>query len=409
MSQRYRFGQLETLDQKSLFLILNFLAVLFYFLVAIESEQLAGLETILYWAPDAQGYRDIADWQLGKLADPPAATPYRPFLFPLFLASIRYFTVNAYAVWSVHCIFWLLAVNFTSLSVWILTRRRSLYTLSFAILALNVSAIVQTFHALSETMVLLLASIWVYVFVRRWPDRANPVWPAVLTLLASLLVVAKPVFQLHLLLITLYLARYVIHRPKTLPLFLLALSPVFIQLVLMNALIGRLTISTISTHTLEDYFSSQVYALGESVTFEEARLVMDEFSTAEEVAYLARNPGKAVALYVANVLFQNLLQSSDLLGDHEPLRVFTRSTNTVYYGLHLIFLPLTVYVVGRKRGRKANVKVLYLFSALIIVSSGISFWQGDRLVITAMPYWLAAYMGVLHQLFLDRERRAARE
>jgi hypothetical protein len=75
--------------------------------------------------------------------------------------------------------------------------------------------------------------------------------------------------------------------------------------------------------------------------------------------------------------------------------VFAKWMDTVYLVIHFLFLPFIALIILVKRGALAlKVSFLYLFFMLIIISSGISFDEGDRLTVTALPLWLAVYLVV---------------
>jgi hypothetical protein len=74
---------------------------------------------------------------------------------------------------------------------------------------------------------------------------------------------------------------------------------------------------------------------------------------------------------------------------------FTMNAISVY--VHLLMLPLVLYYLLSKKYRdnKEIIALLYICFALQFLTSGISAGQADRLMITALPLWIIAYISVL--------------
>jgi hypothetical protein len=160
-------GRSEIVRTGRLLLFLNVCALIFYFTIAVRFDYLRHVPALMFSAPDAQGYKAVANWIAGKAAEPPAALTVRPFLYPLILAAIgRFFSgaTERYAIWFAHFVFWLLAINLTAVSVRRLTGRALFLILAFVILAANVSNVAITFHALTESTVLLFLALWILIF-----------------------------------------------------------------------------------------------------------------------------------------------------------------------------------------------------------------------------------------------------
>lgn len=75
--------------------------------------------------------------------------------------------------------------------------------------------------------------------------------------------------------------------------------------------------------------------------------------------------------------------------------------NKIYYYLHFIFiLPilfLMIYFLGKKQFAKFVIILIMAFLCYYyILVTGISFWQGDRLVLPSISIWTFLYIFVIY-------------
>ena len=146
-----KFSKIEStinhINITSLFVILNLIAILFYFIIAVKFDYFDKLESSIWSVPLTEGYRNVADYIFGGLqGSPPYASEYRPFLYPLILGSFRYLSNSVYAIWFMQFLFWIFSLNLIALSVRVFTKRKLLIIISCnrsrAIIALSLG-----FHA----------------------------------------------------------------------------------------------------------------------------------------------------------------------------------------------------------------------------------------------------------------------
>ena len=397
-------GTINNISITSLFVILNLIAILFYFIIAVKFDYFDKLESSIWSVPLTEGYRNVADYLFnGMQGSPPYQSEYRPFLYPLILGSCRYFSNNAYAVWFMQFILWIFSLNLIALSVKVFTKRRLFLIASFIIFAANISVIAFTFKAVTITPVIFLLSLWIFLFMKYDMSTLGLTSVFLLTFVLSLLAVLKPVFQLHLLLFLLYVFFKHIRRLKIYPVILIALIPVIMQLSFMVKVHNVFSLSTISEITFKRYLAAKVYAIVEynsldSKSIDQARSKIHNSDYWKLFKYFYKHPYHASVVFLQNVIIENMLVPSHFAGD---LMDFTRKTNTIFYYLHFIFFPLLIYTLFAARNDLSFKMVfLYGFFMLIIFSSGISFWQGDRLTIVSLPLWLIVYSYVLNSFFL---------
>src|SRR5690606_2081108 len=70
--------------------------------------------------------------------------------------------------------------------------------------------------------------------------------------------------------------------------------------------------------------------------------------------------------------------------------------NRLYYHVHLIFIPIYLIAVVLFINQKDYIPLIitsafYFLGAYYIIVTGISFWQGDRLVLPSISIWSSVY------------------
>lgn len=383
---------------------LNCLLLIFYFFIASHFGFFQQLPVSIFAAPDTTSYLNVADWIAGRMEHPQALLS-RPFFYPLLLACIRFFSSSPYAIWMVQFIFWLLAVNLTAWSAYRLSHSRHVLSIVFLLLGLNLSLIGLTFYALTEITVFFLLSLWLFFWSGNHTGK-NRRADVLLTLLLSLLTITKPVFQFPLIAFAAYLIWHYRKDYRRLGLIFAAFLPVFAQLLLVYLMFGALTVSNVPAYNLRHYFFVQLYAANQGIKLEDEaayntlQAPVKQFTEREIYTFIARHPLQSAAQYGLNIK-DNLLTGSSTMLNQPLLYTLTETTNRVYVGLHLLFCALIFYLAGRKRAAIFRVCFPLLLSYWIFFSAGSAYWQGDRLVVTALPLWFVAYSYLLYALVAD--------
>lgn len=381
---------------------MNCLLIAYYFLLASQQGLLQNIPISIFAAPDTGTYLNVADWIAGRIANPESLI-IRPFLYPLILAIIRTFSESAFAIWISQFLFWLLTINLTAICAYRLTTSKIVFAAVFFIVGLNLSLFGLTFFALSEITATAIAAMWLF-FWATWESGKMPIKTVFLTFLLSLLTVVKPVFQAPLIGFTIYVGW--IFRQHFRPLIWLTASllPVLVQLLMVYTIFGVLTISNISTLCVRNYLYPQLYAITNSLplnTEDEYNALLDKLETTsnqERIAYLASHPKQSVINFGRNIVDKNLLTGSTTLLKYPFLFALTELTNRFYLGLHILFAGSLVIAFWRRREIFWRVCLPLFIGGWIIFSSGASYWQGDRLVVTALPFWVVSYSYIAHEL-----------
>ncbi|TGN17978.1 hypothetical protein [Leptospira idonii] len=297
----------------------------------------------------------------------------RPFLFPLFLSSFG----NHVAL--------LFAVQFSLIlfSFWVLldlhyrNKKSFLYTLFLgAILFLNYSIFLYSTHALTEVLTFFLVCLYFRsLFIRkgRFPFSS---------FLLSLLSVLKPVY-LSLFLFNLgtelVFRRKVKSRKYSFAIWGCVLL-ILLQSVLFYQRTGKVGFSDISTKTWEVYFKAQVFGRVNGLKWEDVNRESKDFKEFPKFFFVAYPKETAIAFFDNSL--EPLYPSSPSIYPFLIPKLIkkTLSWNFYFYPLAFFILLVSLFKLNFKKPNYHYVQI-YLLICWILLTSGISFYQSDRLVL----------------------------
>lgn len=184
-------------SRKREYFIVSLLLISFYFSIILSFGYFHKLNDIMFWSPDSQTYRAVGNWLCGldKTNTTLDALLIRPFFYPLFLNLSRSFG-GVYGVWFFQFLMWVSG----GLLIYYVVKNNT----GSAILALgssliygsNLTLILITLHALTETMTTFLLAILVFL-ISDVRQHQKVYWPLVI-FVTALLTVTKPVYVLLL-------------------------------------------------------------------------------------------------------------------------------------------------------------------------------------------------------------------
>lgn len=384
-------------------IIFNFFLVLFYFII-IHFSKYDISESILFSSPDAQQYLNTSTEFFNFNLQGNSIT--RTFFYPLIILFTHYL-LGYKALWLFQFLCWLISVNVLFISIYKCTKNMVYSLLVALIMAINLSFIVLTLHALTEVLTIFLLSLLVFVFAH-FPIKSIKASHYVL-LITGLLAVTRPVFYYiwtgYLLYHVVYYHTLFIKNHKNILITLLVIFPVVLQLAVMKIKYGEFKLSYIDKYTLEAYLLAQViHTKDTTISFEEAQIKAKQLDDKKKFML---NNFKTVSNLMLNNIYENLQGYPSLFYlpgfEHESYGRYMVLMNTYYFNLHIIFiLPVWVYIFLLFKRKDGNYKVflfIYAICLYITFTSGISFWQGDRLLITLLPLWLFLY-GIVFYTFI---------
>ncbi len=395
------------------FYILNYLLLIIYFLffngldIDIESG-------IMFTTYDSTTYVHTSN-EFYKFSET-GFSNLRPFLFP-FIILIVLKTIGVMGLWLMQVCFWFISINLVFRSIKTITQNKVLSYIGSLVMALNFSYIGLTMQCLTEVTTLVLISGLIWFISRNIKNVATLNFFQGSLLFLILLAVLKPVFffpvvcMLIVVLPFFYLKKY-IERPRKIAVLLLIMVPLFFQMLIMKVKYDTFAISQISSETFRNYLLAQGVKEIDMITLEEARNKAKSFTSSEAFSYIADNKSFYSALYFQNLKDNLKAFPSFLIGPrgfiYTGLAKYMTVTNTIYYCLHLIFIfPVlyVLYVLFRKRPLAGDFVLLVsalVLTCYIFLTSPVSFGEGDRLVITALPLWIFLYSLIIN-FFLKKQ------
>jgi hypothetical protein len=366
---------------------------------------------------DSKGYLELARFFTGR-AEPAAASliALRPFVYPLFL-TLHFSTGIAGFVLLQWC------ANLVTLTATFASVRRATGSQVFGLLASLLLALHPTFsfialHALTESLASALLSIAVYGIVRSGCDPRGRFY-FLATILLAAATCAKPIylpfFVVWLLYAAVTLARA--RRSTAMPgLWIpLAVSPILVQLFLSLHFAGTPTISNAGAGNFEERFFPAVHRFATTGKFvnyksDEARAADAAFpGLSPKLAFVLSHPGAALRAE-SFLLAKNLTEGSSFVrspsaviadpGLGEQLDDFAEHLNS---GLAFVHIAGVLGVAGLlwragREERVATIALLAILSYSTLVLTTLTYWQGDRLILSAAPAWIVLYACLLARI-----------
>jgi len=280
---------------------LNVAAIALYVFIGIRMGFFTHMSATLFWSVDSNIYRDVANWLYG--AGPNTVeSKYRPFLFPLLLGAADRLG-GATGIWVLNFLCWLGTVNLTAEAVRRMTGRAVLGAIAFMVLASNISLIVLSFQALTESTNALLESAWIVGLAVAAVPPARPRDIVLLLLPLTLMTVVRPGNEVVLLvgavLLTVAIWRMPRSRGKAVLATTLCCLPLIFQVGLMAVTNHFFGLSAAGASQFKGYYASQVYASvnGLPSDLKAAQLEVEPMSNQELAAFLLTHPGASFHIF----------------------------------------------------------------------------------------------------------------
>ena len=381
-----------------LFVVLA-VAVVYYFQWAFYLTGLEGSkvnvdqpERFFWWANDSRSYREAGEWLFGHVSSD--AISYRPWLYPFMLGLARtLFGGNAEGVlWVSQFLMWLASGLFIYITLQNGTKSTIISMLGAGVFFSHPSPLILTFHGMTESLNILLIALFCWVLTTGLENRYY-----FAILLLSLATITKPIYLLFLILLIIYVILQHKQTPiwRQMGMIALMLLPIWIQLILSTLVIGKPAISTIGAYTFKNYLVADVHLRVEGIEWRESMKAIEAWNLQEQISYLWEHQRETALAYRRHIIDSNLWTGSFFtLGEGNRLAEFARVSNAIAAYLHLLMLPIMVYYLlsSKYLDNKETIALLYICFVVQILITGISTGQEDRLIITALPLWIVAYL-----------------
>jgi hypothetical protein len=125
-------------------------------------------------------------------------------------------------------------------------------------------------------------------------------------------------------------------------------------------------------------------------------LKMIGLSNVEAIRFVLDLFGKSVVVFFST-LKENLLAGSSFLSGHPRIQQVIQATQAAFLVLLLAMIPLVG--VALWKARDGRLALLGIAALNIFLAGGLTFWQGDRITIVALPVCLIALALAANQTY----------
>ena len=366
-----------------------------------------------FWTtPDSQTYKSTMDWWLKD--EPTTCFQTRPWGYGAILALAFFLGQEGacgflqFACWlgTLQFIFWAVRSATSSLkAAWVCT----------LLMMLNLTFVVLTAHGLTEVLTTFLVAAGTAWSVRGVAGFRHPVfWPVLLLLLCTLTLL-RPVFEPLMWVcagFTLRAAWPLSRGWFSLGALALCTWAIGYQMHLVEAQTGHYKISFIGERTFGWFLVPQTYMHAKGIALDAAKQAVQDWSKEQQILFLLRHPITTLTCYYENII-ESIKGLANLLYTNKPIsRSWMSFLNGLLYRVHL-FLPLVLLWAWRAGWQRPEPGVWrwwlvgYVIWLYMVATSGISFWQGDRLLLPLWPLFLVVYGGMACWWLQPANRRKA--
>jgi hypothetical protein len=377
-----------------IYIFLNLFLLIIYF-TALTMVKYDISEETMFFYPDSKQYLNtsIEFFDFTQLGD----SLTRPFFYPL-LILITHQIFGVFSLWLMQFLLWILSINLLFSSIKKITTSTLTAFIGAFIISINFSLIVFTLLGLTEIITVFLLAVLIHRLVNGSLKQMNT--SSFNLLLLAILVVTRPVFLYPFILYLIFHFYHFVIKNKMkfkLIYLLIAISPVLFQITLMKIKYDKLKVSEISSITLDDYLLAQtIREIEPEIEYMEA--VYKARKIADKKQFIWENKSLVFHFFI-----QNIRESLDGFPSMFFIKEFKHKNigknmalmNKFYFWLHIIFL-LPVIFIGvylLKNSFEKGIILLFLSFLFyyIIITCGISFFQGDRFLIAMLPVWIFIY------------------
>lgn len=396
-------------NQKQL-VLLNIIAITFFVFCWI----MLGFELsdrAMFLAADANDYLSVANWMFS--GGETASTITRPILYPA-LIGLPFKMFGVAGIWVLHFVCWLITINLTFLSAKKWTNNQLVGWISAGVVMLNLSLISLTFQGLTELVTTALLAWFAFHVISNLHQLDRSRFGVKLLAILVLLTLTKPSFYYPTLfclgfILFAYRKQYLI-EPKKIIYPLLVMLPILLQMSLVHARHGSFTVSKIGGLTFTNYYFSQCVRDIEGI--EDTQKSID-FSTKmnsdEKLDYIMDHKVVFAVQFVENIVLN--IKSDPAFFDAEfstqpkAAYVYMRFYNTMSLVLHFFgstFLVVYFLFAFFKKDRQIWIPLFCIggISSYYLFTTGLSFWQGDRLVLPSIALWVPLYASLFYMVGL---------
>mgnify|MGYP000710383924 CR=1 FL=1 len=388
-------------------IIINVICILAYALFWWALEFELSKEVVLS-SNDSNSYLAVTDWIFG--GEVTGHTGKRPILFPL-LMGLPYKLFGLSGIWFLQFLFWLVGINLCVHAITKWTNNKIYGWIVLTILLSNLSLMAMTFHALTEVPTFFFLSVLLYFIVYKI-DKFKTIYfiHGVLLILVLLTLIKGAFYYLVLLciaILVLFYGRQYLKTPRSLFFFGLILLPLLGQMTLVKSLHGEFVVSTIGSDTFKNYYFARAVTEIEGRDRAEVLAEVENLNSNEIQSYILDHKRGFYNQFTRNIR-ENVTGESVYLDLGKATRSpkagsYMHSMNELSYYIHwfgLLAILWSLIISFRAKNFLAVFQIVLLSSLTYyyILTTGLSFWQGDRLVLPIIAIWSTLYVAMIASL-----------
>jgi hypothetical protein len=188
----------------------------------------------------------------------------------------------------------------------------------------------------------------------------------------------------------------------------LILSPLIVQLALVKYKHNKLTVSTISAKTVDEYILAQSIVDKYKIERDSALINVSSMTSEEKTTFVKKNFSLVANRFKrnieGNILSAPVYLMSYVKKPNKKLIDFMVDVNENYYKWHryfiLLFIPFLILLYRKKDYNLLYISIFFgLLNIYYLLATGISFWQGDRLTLAAIGIFAFLYVYMLYEFF----------
>ncbi len=389
------------------FYLLNACLITLLLLIVLFSP-LRPTDEILLYTSDAQTYLGAGEevFSLNKQG----FSWTRPYLYSSFLYW-GYQIGGSKLIVIAQSFFWLLTANFIYYGVRFISNKKWIQIVAVSLFAINLSLISYIFHGLTEVLSTLLLSIFVYITLKAKTKQFDAYYFVLSTIIFALLTVIKPLFYYPFLvfsIVTIFFHLKTILKTKKLVILLLsAFLIIGTQFFIMYKKYDVIKISAISGLTFDNYILAQgIRKLNDIDDIELSQELARNLSSQEKKKLIFENKSTFLNLYLTNLKDNITGYGTNIIlpakFDVKTYVTFGSEYNKILYVCFLILLPIYIIFcfidIFLRKIKHLEFIFIGLLFYYIVFSSGISFFQADRLVLFAIPLWIILYIILIQRM-----------
>ena len=404
-------------------LVISALYLPYFVLLTLISGHLNHLgDPSLFFSPwtDATGYKLVADYytSLGESVRPSDyLLALRPFLFPLYLGLYKVIGIAGVQI---------LQIVMNTTSLWLvfcgsktLSKRSWPAVGSTILLAVTPSFNFLVFHAMTESLSILLVCMFVMLLIEHFKKDGRDRLFLTTLVLSTLLAIKPIILPFWALFVAYYISCYIKGQTWNLWRPIAATTPVLAQLIISFVLTGTPTLSPSGSVNISEWYFPVVYGEKEYKKFtrhesQEAEEGIRKYpKLSDKVEYLIRNYRESIKSYVYILFGSHLTAGSHYVLTHtttdegnEAVLMFLQWCSVyltrlfTYIHATMLILMLGLFLYGARMYEQPSMWIFYIFAALLILPAGLTYSQGDRYILLAEPLWLVGHSALIG-LLLD--------